>query len=141
MKFRDEFWFLSNMYPCRVRVNVGGLPRTFTCAESAFQACKDPRAAGMFMKMNGFDAKRAGKTVMLRPDWDEIKLTCMENIVRAKFRQNPELAEKLKATGDMALIEENTWGDRYWGVCNNVGENRLGQILMKVRKELSDGTP
>ena len=42
-------------------------------------------------------------------------------------------------TGDSVLIEGNTWGDRVWGVCNGVGENRLGRILMKIRSELNQG--
>ena len=61
----------------------------------------------------------------------------MEEIVRAKFGQNPVLADKLLATGDTLLIEGNTWGDKFWGVDTRVGqgENHLGKILMKVRAE------
>ncbi|NWN81082.1 NADAR family protein, partial [Bacillus sp. (in: firmicutes)] len=53
------------------------------------------------------------------------------------------LKNKLLQTGESILIEGNTWGDKIWGVCNGVGENKLGKILMKVRNELkeaSDGT-
>jgi predicted NAD-dependent protein-ADP-ribosyltransferase YbiA (DUF1768 family) len=32
-----------------------------------------------------------------------------------------------------------TWGDRFWGVCNGVGENMLGKLLMQVREELRSG--
>jgi predicted NAD-dependent protein-ADP-ribosyltransferase YbiA (DUF1768 family) len=34
------------------------------------------------------------------------------------------------------LIEGNWWGDTYWGVCNGVGENHLGKLLMKIRDYL-----
>jgi len=57
--------------------------------------------------------------------------------VRAKFEQNPDLAAKLIATGDEELVEGNTWGDTYWGVCRGVGQNKLGKILMNVRQELA----
>jgi predicted NAD-dependent protein-ADP-ribosyltransferase YbiA (DUF1768 family) len=60
----------------------------------------------------------------------------MEDVVRAKFSQNPELCDQLLDTGDKTLIEGNHWGDRFWGVCDGVGENHLGQILEKVRTEL-----
>ena len=40
------------------------------------------------------------------------------------------------ATGDAELVEGNTWNDTYWGVCNGVGHNHLGKILMQVRQEL-----
>lgn len=57
-------------------------------------------------------------------------------ICKAKFSQNPDLADKLVATKDAELIEGNTWGDRIWGVCDGIGENRLGKILMRVRAEM-----
>ena len=62
----------------------------------------------------------------------------MYDICRAKFMQNPNLARLLIETGDATLIEGNTWGDRVWGVCDGVGENRLGRILMRIRSEIKD---
>ena len=60
----------------------------------------------------------------------------MQEIVQAKFEQNPVLAKWLLNTGDAKLIEGNTWNDRYWGVCAGIGQNKLGKILMKVRDNL-----
>lgn len=71
-------------------------------------------------------------------DWEEVKDKVMYEIVLAKFTQNPDLKEKLLATGDEHLEEGNTWGDTTWGTVNGIGENRLGIILMKVRKELQE---
>ena len=59
----------------------------------------------------------------------------MYQILKSKF-QNPELSKLLLETGDCELIEGNTWGDQFWGVCKGVGENNLGKLLMKVREEL-----
>lgn len=42
----------------------------------------------------------------------------------------------LSKTGEEHLEECNTWGDEYWGTCNGIGENRLGNILMRVQAEL-----
>jgi predicted NAD-dependent protein-ADP-ribosyltransferase YbiA (DUF1768 family) len=58
--------------------------------------------------------------------------------VKDKFSRNPELRVKLLNTGDLQLVEGNYWGDTFWGVCNGKGENHLGKILMRVRKELAD---
>ena len=79
-----------------------------------------------------------GGEVFLRPDWEEVKVGIMEEIVRAKFTQHPELAARLLATGDKVLVEGNHWGDTCWGVDTRTGqgENHLGKILMKVREEL-----
>lgn len=77
--------------------------------------------------------KRFGRTLELRPDWDDIKLSVMRELVMEKFSQHPELRELLLKTGDQELVEGNHWGDTFWGVCDGVGENHLGLILMEVR--------
>ena len=79
-----------------------------------------------------------GRLVPLRPDWEAVKVGIMEEIVRAKFIQHPELAARLLATGDKVLVEGNHWGDTFWGVDTRTGQghNHLGRILMKVREEL-----
>ena len=57
--------------------------------------------------------------------------------LRYKF-SNPDLKEKLLATGNEELVEGNWWGDQYWGICDGIGKNKLGKLLMKVRKELAN---
>jgi ribA/ribD-fused uncharacterized protein len=76
--------------------------------------------------------------VSLRKDWEQVKYDIMLDIVRAKFSQNPEIKEKLIATGNTPLEEGNTGGDRIWGTVNGKGANNLGKILMKVREELAE---
>lgn len=73
----------------------------------------------------------------MRPDWDDVKVDVMEEIVYAKFTQNENLMHMLVLTEDMPLIEGNSWGDTFWGVCDGVGENNLGKILMRVRDRLN----
>ena len=84
---------------------------------------------------------RMNRKVLLRRDWEDMKDGIMEEVIRAKFTQNPELAKKLVATGDVLLMESNNWHDTYWGVDSRTleGENHLGVILMKIRTELSQG--
>ena len=85
-------------------------------------------------------AKKFGRKVELRPDWEEVKDQIMEEIVYAKFSQNKYILRKLIATKDEMIIEKNDWGDTYWGVCKfkEVGENKLGKILMKIRKQFQE---
>ena len=87
-------------------------------------------------KLNPSEAKRLGRRMRLRSDWEQVKYDVMLDVVRAKFNQHPDLAQKLLATGDEELVEGNDWGDTYWGVCNGRGKNMLGKILMRVRAEL-----
>lgn len=138
MIFKGEYAFLSNMYLAPVTLIVKGVRLTFKCSESAFQAMKCPDKARAFADIDGYAAKRKGKTVPLRPDWDRIKVKWMEKVVTAKFKQNAKLAKMLIATGDEELIEDNTWHDTFWGMYNGQGRNELGKILMKVRDNLKE---
>lgn len=130
--FTGEYAFLSNFHPSPI---VG--PRGLTCptVEHAFQAAKAMLwldAAEIAAAETPGRAKRMGRRVMLRPDWADLRLGFMEEFVWRKF-QIPDLRERLLDTGDEGLVEINTWGDTFWGVCNDVGENNLGRILMSVR--------
>lgn len=135
--FRGEYGFLSNFYDCKVYYN--GM--TFKNSEAAYQAmkCFSAEEALSFQEHSASEAKYHGQLVKLRPDWEQVKLGIMEEIVRAKFVQNVHLAKKLVATGDAELVEGNTWGDTYWGVDTRKkkGENHLGIILMELRSELT----
>lgn len=136
-KFREQYGFLSNFH--EAPVTWEGL--TYPNAEAAFQATKVLTSEERlpFTTLPANRAKRVGRQVQLRPDWEEVKTGLMEEIVRAKFTQNPALAAQLLSTGNAQLMEGNNWGDTCWGVDMRTGkgENRLGCILMKVRAKLA----
>ena len=130
MTFRGEYDFLSNMYSATFEWDG----RIYLNSEAAFQSAKslDPSVRDLFSTMSGVVAKREGKKVKLREDWELVKEKIMEEVVRAKFSQNSDLLRRLIQTGDMELIEGNRWHDTYWGVdaVTGKGKNRLGLILM-----------
>ena len=132
--FEGKYAFLSNFY--EHPISEGSL--TFPTNEHYFQAMKTldltERIAIARAGTPG-QSKRMGRSVKLRSDWEHIKLSVMETALRLKFA-DPELAAMLKATGDEELVEGNWWNDTVWGVCNGVGENNLGKLLMKIRAEL-----
>lgn len=134
--FTGEYDFLSNFYIGTVVYN--GL--TFTSSEAAFQSMKCPERAREFTQLNPSQAKSLGRKVELRSDWEEIKDNVMYGVCYAKFSQNEDLKRKLIATGDAKLVEGNTWNDIYWGMCKGKGQNKLGEILMKLREELQNPT-
>lgn len=131
--FTDDYFFLSNFYECPVLF----LGYNYNSSEAAFQAQKCPERAKEFTNLSPDKAKKLGKTVKLREDWESVKDSIMLEVVRSKFIQNEDLFKMLIETGDVELIEGNWWGDKYWGVCNG-GKNKLGKILMQVRKECID---
>lgn len=134
--FSGEYRFLSNFWPVPSFVGL--------TVEHYFAAAKteDPeeRAKVLGAKSPGL-AKRLGRSVTLRPDWDDVKIETMYRLVHMKFTHNDVLAEKLLATGDEELIEGNTWGDTFWGVDleTGEGENHLGKMLMEIRRDLRRG--
>ena len=134
--FKGKYFFLSNFYESPVIYE--GI--TYLNNEAAFQAQKTltNKERLAFSMLNPSQAKKLGRSVSLRPDWEDIKIDIMYNICKAKFTQNETLKTKLLKTGDAMLIEGNTWGDKIWGQVNGVGENNLGKILMRVREELKD---
>ena len=136
--FNGEHRFLSNFWPSPVEM----CGMVFPTVEHAYVAAKtengDVRRRVLELATPG-EAKRFGRTIELRPGWDQMKLRTMRELVRRKFRGNPDLGHMLLATGDQQLVEGNRWGDTFWGVCDGVGENHLGRILMDVRRELRDG--
>jgi hypothetical protein len=114
---------------------INGENFTFTCTEAAYQAQKNLSHVKDFTTITGFDAKRLARHIELRPDWDDVKLSIMKELLTIKFQQHPELRTKLKNVR-ANIVEENYWHDTFWGTCNGVGENHLGKLLMGIRAEL-----
>jgi N-glycosidase YbiA len=140
-RFRGPYEFLSNFYPAVVRLNDVPYPTV----EHAFQAAKtdveiDRHWVGM--ATTPAEAKKRGRKVSLRPDWEDAKLGVMLDLLRQKFAI-PHLGAQLAATLDVELVEDNWWGDNFWGTVRGEGENWLGVLLMHVRKEvqLSEAIP
>jgi N-glycosidase YbiA len=134
--FSGDYRFLSNFHPSRVTFK--GME--YRTVEHAYQAAKTNDISLRKKIANAATpgmAKYIGRKLFLRDDWDAVKLSIMNDLVRQKFTAHPCLAAQLLATGDDALIEGNWWGDIYWGVCRGRGENHLGKILMAVRAELN----
>jgi len=145
-KFEGRYRFLSNFYPCKIEHQ--GI--TYPSQEHFYVAMKvnDEQfingryyTPGDFREMiSSIESpniiKKLGQKIKIRSDWDSKKLEVMNWGVRQKFNNNIVLKELLLLTGDLELVEGNVWRDTYWGVCNGVGKNHLGKILMEVRREL-----
>ncbi len=133
-QFSGKYRFLSN-FSCSYMV-ISGIK--FKTVEAAFQAAKtlNPKLQVQISRLVPAEAKKLGRMVELRPDWENIKLGVMASLIHEKFKHQV-LRQKLIDTGDVALIEGNIWHDTFWGVCQGVGENHLGKILMKERDEIN----
>jgi ribA/ribD-fused uncharacterized protein len=132
--FRGRYAFLSNFYATPVSYQG----QTYVSVEHAYQALKCEHASDQALvaaASTAAEAKKMGRQAQMRPDWEAVKLQIMRELVWAKF-QDQKMLLSLMTTGDAPLEEHNTWGDTYWGICNGVGENWLGRILMQTREKL-----
>jgi len=137
--FFGENRFLSNFYPCRIGVYWMGT--LFPSTEHAYQAAKFPKVFHKeFVNITAAKSKKLAREIskddpeiFSDESWKKVKDTVMAQIVFQKFTNNQDLKELLLATGEKYLEETNSWKDVYWGVCNGVGQNKLGKILMATR--------
>lgn len=138
LAFAGPHRFLSNF--AAVVVEWDG--DTYPSVEHAYQAAKTMIQAErkkIRVAPSAAAAKKLGRKVTLREDWDGMKLTVMRQLVRQKFDEDhPLLRAALLSTGDAELIEGNWWGDTFWGVYAGSGENWLGRILMEIREEIRE---
>ena len=138
--FDGEFAFLSNFHPSMITDGNEWFPTV----EHYFQAAKTETMEeykAIAAALTPGQAKRLGRHVTLRADWEEVKEQVMLDALRKKF-EIPALREMLLATGDEELVEGNTWHDNTWGNCSCdrckdiEGQNKLGKMLMQVREEI-----
>ena len=133
--FSGKFAFLSNFYPSPITFEGAVYPTV----EHAFQAAKALTPAErlpVLMADTPGKAKRLGRKLVLRPNWDQLRIGVMHELLCLKFCPGSLLSTQLLGTGDAELVEGNTWNDHFWGVCKDSGENHLGKLLMEVRAEL-----
>lgn len=135
---KEEYGCFSNFaaYPIKLKGKV------WPTSEHYFQAQKFPDLVDYQEKIrldkSPTIAARLGRSrkVKIRPDWEAVKESIMQEALVAKFTQYVELKEILLATGNATLIEHTT-NDSYWGDGGDgSGKNRLGHLLMIIREEL-----
>ena len=135
--FFKGYRFLSNMFPCEVDI----YNHKFKSSEHAYQWAKSIDVGinpCVVDALSPTEVKQWGKTFKLRNNWNMYKESVMMDCVYTKFYNNDTLQKLLLETGNAYLEELNWWRDSEWGVdCKTgKGENKLGNILMNVRKML-----
>ncbi len=134
---------LSNFY--HYPMTIDG--KTFNTVEHYFQAMKatTPQEFELIRTQpSPAMAKKQGRKVLMRSDWESIKEQVMYIALEAKFSK-PEMQAQLLYTNDLVLIEASP-SDKYWGAGASKtqimqtgsypGMNRLGVLLMALRYEI-----
>jgi N-glycosidase YbiA len=133
--FRGEYYWLSNFFPAEVDLD-GVKYRSVEHAYAASKTLDRPAREKVRVVATPVTAKHIGKRLPIRPDWEDVKLQVMNDLLHQKFAPGSELAAKLLATRNAHIEEANRWGDRFWGTFKGEGANHLGRLLMQVRAEL-----
>ena len=138
-----KWWFLSPLAEFPIKMQVDGNEYIFPSVEHYYQAMKfyaaDERFKVILQLKNPDDARLITKTpeykINRRPDFAINKFLIMEKGLRAKFAQNSDAAQMLKATQDAILIKSCPVCYKC-GFGEGCGENRMGKFLMQIREEL-----
>lgn len=130
--FFGDYRWLSNYH--LVDIEYDGL--IYPSTEHAYQAAKFLTNREDFLELSCLDARLKGQSNKPRDNWNCMKYSVMFEVILYKFKHNTDLKNKLLETGSKYLEETNHWNDTYYGVCNGIGENNLGKILMKIREIL-----
>jgi len=136
--FHGKYYWLSNfsLFPVKCSCKIcNGI--VYATVENLYQAHKtlDLKIRKEMALISPGDAKKIGRLLKVRPDWEDVKVNVMDSALRIKFKDGVP-RQLLMLTGKQALIEGNVWGDTFWGVCCGKGQNVLGKLLMKIRREM-----
>lgn len=136
--YEQDFYVLSNFSAFRLRWRE----RIFDTSEAAYHWEKFPgyieTQAKIRQAPSAHEAFKIAEQYRARrrPDWNDVRVDIMRDILRAKAEQHEYVRRKLLATGDRELVE-NSWRDDFWGWGpNKDGQNMLGKLWMEVRAEL-----
>lgn len=137
--YEGEYYMFSNFSSFAFTYN--GL--VWMTAEHAYQAAKfDDKDIidSIHKSLSAHDSKKIAHTYndKIRNNWDKIKISIMEDIIRAKIQAHPYIKEKLLNSENREIIE-NSHKDSFWGRgIDFKGRNELGKVLMKIRSELQN---
>lgn len=139
--------WLSNFYNTKVhymgRFTEAQVP--YASVEHAYQAQKATNRHDhhyIASASGAGEARRRGREITPRGDFDEFKEFLMLRLLYAKFIANPTIRKQLIATFPHELIHGNMHSDEFWGINRRTGagENKLGKLLMLLRDMFRAGT-
>ena len=138
----DPYYEFTNFYSAPIEVDR----KTWPTTEHYFQAQKfvgtpyEEQIRHLSRPRQAFDFTRDPKVSRWRRnDWESIKEDVMYKALLAKFTQHDYLRKMLLGTGERKLVEHSPY-DSYWGDGGDgTGRNRLGELLMRLRRELRSG--
>ncbi|KAM3065235.1 hypothetical protein ACMFMG_010429 [Clarireedia jacksonii] len=147
---KSEGHWCSNFWPSPFKDDSGN---EWSTAEAYFQASKAALAKDrnsynkILMAKTPKMAKLLGRQVNIQGlEWDKVSWKYMADAIYFKFKRNPELREKLLATGDKIIVKAQP--DHIWGsglshkqtIITDIreweGQNMLGEVLMLYRNYL-----
>ena len=132
--FNEENLFLSNNYPQQLKYK----DIVYNCAMNAFYAQlvsdelqKKVIASATPSRAHSMVENSTSKLELTESEQEDI----MYDILKVKFTDE-KLKHFLLETSDKQLVNEVNWEDLHWGIYQDKGENKLGELLMNLREEI-----
>ncbi|CDW72392.1 UNKNOWN [Stylonychia lemnae] len=122
--------YLSNFYPSPIVADGKFYPTN----EHYFQANKMEREEDhetVRKASTPYQSKKLGGKLKIKEICERYPIMIQGLIY--KYSQNPELMERLLATGDKILVENSPYDDKWGCGRSGTGQNLLGKALMEVR--------
>jgi predicted NAD-dependent protein-ADP-ribosyltransferase YbiA (DUF1768 family) len=131
LELTGKYTALTNSYPSRIVVE--GI--LYPTLDHAFQAAKftDTETKVLISRAKLTDIPNIVEQGFTRPNWQEIRLATMYQLMRLKFESNPVLATLLQDTGNDTLVFPQPIRR---GRQRRRRRDKRGATLMKVRGEL-----
>lgn len=135
--YETEYYMFSNFSAFAVQYNG----RIWMTSEHAYQAAKfdDVEVTDLIHKsLSAHDSKKIAHTYKnkIKSNWDEIKISVMEDLIRAKISMHPFIRQNLIESGNRVIMEDSH-KDSFWGRgVDFQGRNELGKVWMRIREEL-----
>ena len=136
LEFKNEYSFLSLNWI----VDIKYQDLIYPSVQHAYQAAKFPEGSQRRLEIRDATtpgkAKRIGSRVSgVNPNWSNLKLTVMMDLLREKFK-NKECRDLLLSTRGRRLVAGSYERNTYWGIYKGKGSNHLGNLLMLEREEI-----
>lgn len=137
--YEGEYYMFSNFSSFAVEYKG----KMWMTVEHAYQAAKfeDKEVVELIHKsLSAHDSKKIAHAHedKINPAWDSIKVSVMEDIIRAKISMHPYVKKKLLETGSREIIEDSH-KDSFWGRGPDFkGRSELGKVWMRLRDEMKD---
>jgi len=135
-RFEGFYSFLNNDNPYRIKLGDLEYPNITSAYYASLTTDYDQMLE--LTTLTPKEAREFSLRISYKENWNLLKVSIMEELLRIKFNPDSALFRLLLDTQDSQLKFYNDHGDIFWGINSfspDEGKNVLGGLLMNIRDE------